>query len=133
MKKIVLLAIVLLFVSCAPQIAQAPRDAVTYAANIADLRTYFINEMPSQPAPSGYKAWRWDAATVSVTRFIAVKDFGAVDWVLTVFTLGIWLVTDKPLVMDCQVVGENQKVSVLCSPANAFVFDFLDKKFPRAQ
>jgi hypothetical protein len=131
MKKVLLLA-VLLLASCAPALVQAPRDIVLYSANLAELRTYLISEIQSQSGGEGFGNWKWDSTTPSTTRFVANKQFGAVDWVLTVFTLGVWLVTDKPRVMECQIVGDSGKVSVLCSPANAFVFDLLDKKYTRA-
>jgi hypothetical protein len=129
MKKFLLVAILLL-VSCAPQLAQAPRDAVLYSANLAELKTYLINEMSSQSGGEGYGKWEWDVTTPSTTRFVAKAEYGPVDYVLTIFTLFIY--SRPSLDLTVQIVGDNGKVSVLASPSYALVFDLLDKKFSRA-
>jgi hypothetical protein len=131
MKKFLLIA-VLLLASCAPSLNTAPQSIVLYKANLAELRTYLITQITTASGGEGYGNWEWVSTTADTTRFIARAQYNVVDYVLAVFTLGISLASKGPQTMTCQIVGESEKTSVLCTPAYSLVFDLLDKKFSRA-
>lgn len=131
-----LAALALALAGCAPSLATTPQDAAVYAGNLAEVRTALIQEVRNHSPGPGYTRWQWDSASPANLRFAAYREFGAVDWAVTVMTLGIWYFVNAQtpsLSFTCQLVGGETRTSVLCSPAYKFVYDILDAKFQRAQ
>lgn len=127
-----LAALALALAGCAPSLATTPQDAVVYAGNVAEVRTTLIQEVRNYSPGPGYTRWQWDSTSPSTTRFVSYREFGAVDWVLTFLTLGIWAINAQaPMTFTCQLVGGESRTSVLCSPAYQFIYDILDAKYQR--
>lgn len=129
-----LAAMALALAGCAPSLATTPQDAVVYAGNLAEVRTTLIQEVRNHAPGPGYTRWEWSSSTPSTIRFAAYREFGAVDWVMTFMTLGIWYFVNAQtpsLSFTCQLVGGESRTSVLCSPAYQFIYDILDAKYQR--